>query len=75
MSSDELDFDAPRHSTARIPIFCQLCRKQGRIAYRKDDNPRYGGGHYTGPTMRLVDYAAGLPRICRQCAETMEVFE
>ena len=75
----ELDFDTPRQSTARIPIFCELCRKQGKIAYRKDDDPRYGGGHYSGPTMKLTAYLAGSPKVCTACDRrmlaTMEVFD
>jgi hypothetical protein len=67
MVRDDLDFDTPRRSTARVPIFCQNCRKQGRVVYRQDDNPRYGGGHYSGPTMRLTAYLAGAPRVCQRC--------
>ena len=65
--ADELDFDQPRRSTARVPIFCQVCGKNGRVVYRQDDNPRYGGGHFSGPTMRLTAYLAGAPRVCQQC--------
>lgn len=76
MQTDETDyvgFDTPRRFTARIPIFCELCRKQGRVAYRKGDDPRYGGGHYSGPTMRLSAYLAGSPKVCSQCDKsTME---
>lgn len=76
---DELDFDTPRRFTARIPIFCELCRKQGKVTYRKDDDPRYGGGHYTGPTMRLSAYIAGSPKVCSTCdkrtIETIGVFD
>ena len=64
---DELDFDAPHRRTARVPIFCQQCRKQGRVAYRQDDDPRYGGGHYSGPTMGLPAYLAGAPKVCGKC--------
>lgn len=76
------DFDClfpPRKRTARLPIFCELCRKQGRIVYRKDDDPRYGGGHYSGPTMKLATYLAGSPKVCSACdrkmLETIGVFD
>jgi len=65
--ADELDFDSPRRSTAHVPIFCQQCGKNGHVVYRQDDNPRYGGGHYSGPTMRLTAYLAGAPKVCRVC--------
>jgi hypothetical protein len=64
--TDDLDF-TPRPSRARVPIFCQQCRKQGRVAYRQDDNPRYGGGRYSGPTMALTAYLAGAPKVCQSC--------
>lgn len=71
MIADELDFDTPRVSSARVPIFCQVCRKQGRAVYQKGDDPaiakRGGSGQYKGPTMKLVDYLAGKPRVCRDC--------
>jgi len=69
--TDELDFDTPRRSTARVPIFCQSCGKNGRVVYRQDDNPRYGGGHFSGPTMTLRAYLAGAPRVCRACDKAM----
>lgn len=69
--SDELDFDVPRQHTAKIPIFCQQCRKQGRAVYLKGDDPRIikenGSGYYRGPTMRLTAYLAGAPRVCSKC--------
>ena len=59
----DLDFDTPRQSTARIPILCELCRKQGKVTYRKDDDPRYGGGHYSGPTMKLTAVPGWMPLV------------
>ncbi len=67
MMTDALDFDALRRSTACVPIFCQQCGKNGKVVYRQDDNPRYGGGNYSGPTMGLRAYLAGAPRVCRAC--------
>lgn len=69
--TDDLDF-TPRPSRARVPIFCQSCGKMGKVVYRKDDNPRYGGGHYSGPTMRLTAYLAGAPRVCQACEKALE---
>lgn len=71
MAGDDLDFDAPRQHTAKIPIFCQQCRRQGRAVYLKGDDPRIiresGSGYYRGPTMRLTAYLAGAPRVCQSC--------
>lgn len=67
-SRDELDF-TPRQPTARIPIFCQVCKRNGHVAYRREDDPRYGGGYFVGPTMRLGDYLAGKPRVCSRCSK------
>ena len=69
--SSEIDFDTPRHSTARVPIFCELCRKQGTITYPTEDGKRKGGGHYKGPTMRLAAYLAGSPKVCGHCDRQM----
>lgn len=69
--TDDLDFDTLRPHTAKIPIFCQQCRKQGRAVYLKGDDPRIirenGSGYYRGPTMRLTAYLAGAPRVCQKC--------
>ena len=63
----ELDFDTPRRSTARVPIFCQQCGENGRVVYPNENGKRSGGGRYSGPTMGLVDYLAGAPRVCAAC--------
>lgn len=68
--TDELDWTLRQH-TAKVPIFCQQCGKQGRAVYLKGDDPRIikenGSGYYRGPTMRLTAYLAGAPRVCQQC--------
>ena len=72
---DELDFDTPRRSTARVPIFCQQCGKQGRAVYLKGDDPRIakqgGAGIYRGPTMLLTAYLAGAPKVCGKCDKVL----
>ena len=67
-----LDF-TPRRSTARVPIFCQSCRKQGKVVCLKGDDPRIAkqGGRYSGPTMSLVAYLAGAPKVCQACDTRM----
>ena len=52
---------------AKKDKFCQHCGKNGKVVYRQDDNPRYGGGHYSGPTMLLTAYLAGAPKVCGKC--------
>jgi len=65
---NELDFDTPRHSTARIIIFCIVCQKNGTVSYPTDDNGRRaGGGRYRGPTMPLRDFIDGKPHVCARC--------
>lgn len=81
--TDELDFDTSRRHTAKVPIFCQVCQKQGRAVYLKGDDPRiireHGSGYYRGPTMQLTAYLAGAPRVCMVCdkqlLEAIEAFE
>ncbi len=67
VADSDIDFDAPRRSTARVPIFCQQCGKNGKVVYPTEDGKRKGGGHFSGPTMRLTAYLAGAPKVCQTC--------
>lgn len=64
---DDLDFDTPRHPTARIPILCVVCGKEGKVRRWSKDNDQAFVGSFSGPTMALIDFIAGKPHICGRC--------
>lgn len=57
---DDIDW-APRPPTSRVPIFCEVCRKQGRVDRERQT--------ITGATMPLLDFLAGGPRVCMRCKD------
>src|SRR5262245_16725808 len=62
--SDDIDWTPPT-PTSRVPIFCQVCRKQGRV-----DRDRQT---ITGAMMPLLDFLADKPRVCAKCARSVSI--
>ncbi len=58
MDTGEIDW-TPRPPTSRVPIFCEVCRKQGRVDRERQT--------ITGAVMPLLDFLAVGPRVCTKC--------